>query len=276
MALTKSRITQYWGTTYDDMMAQLPPPQDFELQSFDGIQLKGKYFQKTATANCAIILSHGWTSNWAGMLKYVPALADCDCDLVFYDMRAHGESGGDHATGSIKEAKDLLAVTNWLAKTKGYTYDQIGWLGGSWGAAATLLAGADSQNVAFIIADSPFQDWYSAIFERAIRDYGSVVKFMSFGVMQTVNFRTGVDYKAASARLAAAQIDEPVLLIHSQMDDETASQQSANIAEHLTKTNQRFHHSNWGGGHTKDVLVNTEKFKNEVNLFLKEIKFATN
>lgn len=269
MALTESRIEQYWqGTSLPELTAMLPTPEPFSFQSFDDITIKGNYYSKNDTAPCVLILSHGWTSNWAGMLKYIPVLEDCACDFILYDLRAHGESEGDFPTGSIKEAKDLLALTEWVKDNKGFESNQIGWLGASWGAATSLKAGADKKNVALIMVDSPFENWYAAIFDRAVVEYGTVVNFLSYGVMQMVNWRAGINYKDTNLVAAAAQIEEPVLLIHSQTDSETYSSHSVNIAKNFQSDKLTFHHTDWGGDHTKDVLINTEKFKKVINDFL--------
>ena len=267
---TKSRITNEWGTTYEAMLADLPEPQDFSFNSFDETPIKGKYFAKSDTTDCAIIFSHGWTSTWAGMLKYVPVLSDCHCDLVLYDHRAHGESGGVYATGGVKEAKDLLALTEWVKKEKDYTGEQIGWVGASWGGATVLTAGAASENVAFIIADAPFQNWTSAIFERGVRDYGTGVNMLIYPVMNLVGWRAGINYEDASAVNIASKIEEPVLLIHSQQDSQTASSQSVNIAAKLNPSTSSFHHTDWGGDHTHDVRINKERFQELINTFLAE------
>ncbi len=269
--LTKSRMVSKWKTTYEEMMADLPEPQSFSLVSFDETSIKGQYFQQPDTSGCAIILSHGWTSTWAGMLKYVPVLSDCTCDLVLYDHRAHGLSDGKYATGGINEAKDLLAVTDWVREQKGFSNEQIGWLGASWGAATVLMAGADADNVAFIIADAPFQDWYSAIFERGIRDYGSWIQLMSFGVLNVVGWRAGIDFEDASVLKVAHQIEEPVLLIHSKGDRETASHQSVNIAKKIPTDQCSFYHLDWGGDHTEDVRINRDRFQGLINEFLEKV-----
>lgn len=269
-AATQSWIAQEWGTTYEEIMAKLPEPQDFTIHSFDNTELKGKYFARTDTATCVVIAAHGWTSTWAGMLKYVPALADCSCDLVMYDHRGHGTSEKAFPTGSINESKDLLAVTEWVQQERGFTDEQIGWLGASWGGAAALKAGATQKKVGFIIADAAFQDWHSAIFERATRDYGAWTNLISSGVMEVVNWRTGIDYRQASPLATADKISEPVLLIHSKMDASTDSQQSVNIAKKLNAQSV-FHHLTWGGDHTQDVLIHQEKFRAVVKEFLKKV-----
>lgn len=274
MELTKHRIQHEWGKDYDEIMATVPEPTDFAVTSFDGISIKGKYFKNTDsdTTHCVIILAHGWTDTWAGSLKYVPVLEDCKCDFVLYDQRAHGASEGDFPTGGIKESKDLLALTDWVEKEKNVSPKQIGWLGASWGGAAVLTAGGDPKNVAFIIADAPFQDWYSAIFERANRDYGMAASLLSVGVMGMVDWRAGVDYTKADIAKAASKIEEPVLLIHSQTDLQTNSQQSVNISKNIKSENFTFHHLDWGNDHTKDVLNHTERYKTLVNTFLESIE----
>lgn len=200
---------------------QLPSPRTFTVTGADDIELNGWYFQQADTADCAVILVHGWGSNRAGMLKYADIFADCGCDLIAYDHRAHGESGGAYGTGGIKEKEDLLRVTDWVVQNTGLDRNRIGWMGASWGAATALLAGAEAPDIAFIVADSPFQDWESAIFERALRMYGSAIEWIKPSVMGLVNWRAGVDYRMASPLLAAEELDVPVFLIHSQNDAET-------------------------------------------------------
>ena len=268
LALSKEKIKTEWETSYEAMIKLLPKPVDFTVNSFDGVPLKGKYFACEDSPKCVIIAAHGWTGTWIEMLKYVPVLADCSCDLVFFDHRGHGLSGKAYPTGGINESKDLLAITAWVQKTKGVEDHKIGWLGSSWGAATVLKAGATGKQVGFIIADAPFQDWYSAIFERAERDYGSWTKLVSIGMMKLVNWRTGIDYKKASPLNATKHITIPILLIHSQMDNSTNSTQSVNISKQLN-AKSIFHHLTWGGDHTLDVVLYKDKFRKLINDFLR-------
>lgn len=265
--LTESRIKNNWGSTVSAQLAPLPPPQNFSVASKNNPKVNAQYFQRPDTAQCLIIMAHGWSDTWLGMLRYTKLFTDCACDYVLYDHRAHGNSGGEFPTAGVLETEDLIALTEW-AEQKGFPLQQIAWVGASWGAASVLQAGAADKNVAFIMADSPFQDWESAIFERAIKEYGAVAHFLSWGVMNTVGWRTGVNYKEASPLLAASKIEEPVFLIHSKMDSQTASTQSVNIAAQLNPKNSVFHHSDWGSDHTRDILLQTEKYKSLVMDFV--------
>ncbi len=258
-----------WGTTYEEMMSLLPKPEVVNISGFEGIELHGQFFDISEENKCLYIFVHGWGRNWANMLKYYPMVDECGCDVLMYDHRVHGASGGEYPTGGIKEAEDLLLVTEWMSRNKGFKWHQIAWLGSSWGAATSLTAGAADKDPAFIVADAPFQDWYSAVFERAIRDYGAGIKAIAPGVMQVVNMRAGVNYKDASAREKAKNIKEPVLLIHSEGDLETSSEQSVNISKNLNKRSE-FHHTQWGNNHVRDVLNNTDEMKNLLIQFIEK------
>lgn len=264
---TLDDIKNYWGTSYEEMIKLLPEPSNITIDSEDGIELKGKYFLVSDSASCLFIFAHGWARSWENMLKYYPVVEGCNCNVLMYDHRAHGESGGKYPTGGIREAADLISVTEWAVKNKGFDMQQIAWLGSSWGAGAALIAGANDKNPAFIVADSPYQDWYTAIFERAIEDYGSWINGIAPAVMLWVNIRADINYKEASPMRSASEIDEPVFLIHSKADPKTNSQQSVNIAKYLN-TQSVFHHTDWGNVHVMDVISNREDFKKMLKDFI--------
>lgn len=268
---TKKEIVENWHSTLEEELSVLPSPEDFSVETFDGLTLRGKFFVASDSSRCAIVFAHGWGDTWAGMLKYVSAFENCQCDYVFYDHRAHGQSEGKYATGSIYESRDLIAVTEWVRENKKYAPAQIAWMGSSWGAAAALMAGADSDaaDVAFIIADAPYMNWYAAIFERAIRDYGRGVKLVAGGIMTTVRLRAGINPNMASPMRVASKIDKPVLLMHSKTDNSTAFSQSISIAEGLNDASE-FYLTDWGNDHVMDVVKNEEEVRRLVTTFIEK------
>jgi len=269
--LTKQRFVEYWDSTIDDFLALVPEPESYTIKGYEGIDINLRYFDRNPDDPCVIIMSHGWSQDWAGMLKFAPALDSCSCDYVLYDMRAHGASGGDYPTGGIKEAEDLLKVTEWANQEKGFPKDKIGWVGSSWGAGASILAAADPSNVAFLIVDAPFKDWSTAIFERAELEYGSWIGLIAGQVMSLAGWRAGVYHEEASAAKNMAKVAEPVMLIHSQTDTETNSQQSVILSKKLMNDKSVFHHLDWGGDHSRDVYYNKEKYQVLVNDFLNSV-----
>lgn len=245
-------------------------PDTFALEAKDGIVIRGWHFQVKEEAVCAVIMAHGWSSSRLHMNKYMPLFEDCACDIITYDQRGHNKSDPAYGTGGIKEAADLLMIHEWAKEQTGLSNDAIAWLGISWGGATVLQAGSTDEDVAFIIADSPFQNWYSAVMERAIRDYGSWIKGFVPMIKLLVRVRAGVDFDAASAVNLAPQIAEPVFLIHSKADSGTASMQSVNIAAQLNPTSSEFHHTGWGNDHADDIQDSYTKYEALFDAFLEK------
>lgn len=267
----KAIMKDSWKTSYEEVMAQFSAPETFTTTSVDDITIAGWYFEHPAdSVDCAVVLPHGYGRMRANMLKYAPVFWECGCDLVLYDHRAHNETGGDHPTAGIKEKMDLIAVTEWLQEKTNLADKQIAWMGESWGAATVLMAGALDKDVAFIVADSPYQDWHSAIFERAYRDYGTWVKALAPTVMWLVDMQAGVNHEDASPLEAADDIVEPVFLIHSQDDSATDSEQSVNIAKNLNPAKSEFHHTDWGSDHVMDVINRPDEYKQMIHDFIKK------
>ena len=268
---TKKRMANDLGLSMEGIIASMTMPQELVIPSeLDKTPLQAWYFEQEKQASCALVLSHGWSDNRAGMLKYAPIFWNCGCDLLLYDHRAHFESGGQYATAGIKEKADLISVTNWLQQKTGLSEKQIGWMGESWGAATALQAGALDKDVAFIIAESPFQNWYSAIFERAEVMYGKMIYLFEPAVLALVNFRAGVNHQEASPIAVANQIVEPVLLLHSKTDEDTAAEQSVNISKHLNNSTSRFHLLDWGAAHAKNSTVKPEAYQRLLYDFIYE------
>lgn len=268
--ISKAEIKGDWEKASDVPLEKTPVAEDFSITTKDKLQLNGWYFKNTDTVDCAVVLAHGWGSTRIGMLRYADIFWDCGCDIVAYDHRGHGSSGGKYGTGGVKEKDDLLLVTDWLQQKTGLKDKQIAWFGASWGGATALLAGATGKEVAFIGADSPFQNWHSAVFERAIKMYGSVINFFSPGVMTFVGWRAGVHTSEASPLKAAAKIKVPVFLIHSQTDEATSSQQSVNIAAKLNKEKSVFYHTSWEAEHAKDIVTRPTEYREKVYDFLRK------
>ncbi|MEL7251179.1 MAG: alpha/beta hydrolase [Bacteroidota bacterium] len=248
------------GIDIDTFRQKMPAGETFIAKSqADEIKLIGTYFAQDSS-QCAVIISHGYGSTRLSMMKYAPIWYECGCDVVVYDHRAHGESAGVYGTGGSLEALDLHGITDWTVEKTGLSRQQIGWMGESWGGSAVLQAGATGEDVAFIIAESAFQDWETAVFERAQITYGGWIAWMKPAVFTIASWRTGADAWDASPLKKAPSIREPTLVLHSQADAETASKQSVNIAAALPQESSRLHHLDWGARHGNNVFTKPAEY----------------
>ena len=88
-------------------------------------------------------------------MPHAAALVDRGYNVLLFDFRAHGESGGVRYTLGAAEQRDVLGAVSFL-KARGFGLGRTGFWAHSMGAAAVLLAAADLEPVRAIVADSSF------------------------------------------------------------------------------------------------------------------------
>ncbi|MDW3195583.1 MAG: alpha/beta hydrolase [Cytophagales bacterium] len=243
---------------------------DVAITTNDGLKLNGWLFENADSTDCGVIMVHGHGSNRYGMRHWMPYFWMKGCDVLLYDHRAHGDSEGTYGTFGVKESQDLLKVHEYFQKSTGLSNQQISWVGSSWGAATVLHAGPEVNDLAFILSDSPFKDLNAAVMERAIRDYGSWIKLLRPTIYALVKWRADFEPDQANTIARAKAIDIPVLLIHSQSDEATSSDQSEAIAAAMDPEVVTFHHTDWGSAHVKDVQNYPDRYWGLVDEFLEE------
>jgi len=227
-------------------------------------------FTDSPKPSCVIILIHGWGADRLDLDKFKRPFEMTPCAMATYDIRAHGTDINKYSTGGIREKHDLLTIHRFLKTTFNLNDNNIGWFGVSLGGSTALQAAALDISPAFVIADSPFQDWQSAIFERGEDMYGSWVHAFKAGVNLAIYLRASIWFEEASVLATAQNIRSPVLLIHSKSDIDTASSQSEAIFSLLNSETIRFHQTDWGAGHAKDIDVQPEKYNALILQFLND------
>lgn len=242
--------------TFDDSV-----PAVLEFKSDDGMAFTAWHFKRSEPSKCLIIFSHGWQNSRVGIDKFHQAFSFSHCDQLSYDLRGHGHHQAQQSTGGIQEKHDLVQLSQQLANQLGLRESQVAWFGVSLGASISLQAANLGFRPAFIIADSPFQDWDTAIFERGVEMYGAWVNYFRPGVRAVIQLRAGIDYVDASVLNNAANIDSPVLLIHSLTDASTAPTQSQNIYAELGSEHGELQLTDWGAKHAKDVEVRPNEYQ---------------
>ncbi len=186
------------------------------IQSPYGYPLHGQYFPISGSRR-TVILSHGITYNLYGSVKYMPIFRELGFNILVYDLRFHGRSGGKYSTFGFYEKHDLRAVTDWvLEKTGADTL--IGTHGESMGAAISLLHAALDPRISFVVSDSSFSDLFRLLAHRIRIDY----HLPAFPVLHLASFMSrlmsGMSFHSVSPDLAAAGISAPVLFAHGGAD----------------------------------------------------------
>lgn len=136
-----------------------------------GVRLRG--WLVAGRGEAAIILTHGLHSHaWdCGTPDLVRAYSQAGFDVLLFDLRAHGASGGAHAGLGLIERGDVRAAVDVLLE-EGIEPGRIGIHGTSYGAAVALLAAPWIEEIGAVIADSSFATARDAVGAEITRRTG--------------------------------------------------------------------------------------------------------
>jgi fermentation-respiration switch protein FrsA (DUF1100 family) len=196
---------------------------DYEDVSFTSLDknltLRGWYLPGDVDRP-VIIMLHGEKEHRAdesiGMLDLAAVLVERGYNVLMFDMRGHGESGGSMMSAGYHEKKDLLGAVDYL---RGRGLGRIGVLGFSMGAATALMAATESDDIGAVVADSSFADLEDIMGP----EFSKRTKFPRFflpPLLFMVKVMYGVDFTAVAPVEAVSEAPStPVFIIHGELDD---------------------------------------------------------
>ena len=185
--------------------------------SEDGVPLVGWWIEAPQRAGTVVFL-HGYGASKWQALAVAPFLVRGGFDVLAFDFRAHGESGGTHTTVGLDEARDVRAAVRYVHALRGAD-EPIALFGWSMGAAAALNAADDLPGVRAIVADSAFASLSNVLGNNLGRftglpDYPFVPLIMLFAGQMA-----GHDAGENSPERHAAFLGRPLLVIQGARDD---------------------------------------------------------
>ena len=183
------------------------------LVTEDGVRLKGWYIPSQISDRKAVIVCHGYPMDKGDVLS-LAAFLHGEFDLLFFDFRAMGESGGRITTCGWNERKDFLAAVRYL-KDKGI--ERIGAVGFSMGGAVIIMA--NSPEVDAIVSESAYAD-LNAVVSTIYGRFWIFGRLLSEATDLWSRLFIGVDLKKVAPRDFIGQVGVPVFLIHSERDSQ--------------------------------------------------------
>ncbi|PIU50748.1 hypothetical protein COS91_08090 [Candidatus Desantisbacteria bacterium CG07_land_8_20_14_0_80_39_15] len=195
------------------------------LETPDRVILSGWFIPKPGS-NATVIFCHGYGTNKADCLPFVPFLHSAGYNLFLFDFRAHGESGGECCSLGGQERQDLFTAIRWVQSRKGLNPNCIGVLGISMGAATAIMVAAETTALKVVIADSSFSK-LSDILGYQLRDY-YLPSFPFAWVSSTwMGIKSGFNpFKYSPENSISRIAPRPVLLIHGRDDDQIPARHS--------------------------------------------------
>jgi len=185
------------------------PYEDVTFNAPDGVALKG-WWVPAPESRGTVVLVHGLNRSRVEMVKKVPFLHKLGWNALLFDLRHHGDSGGDVSTFGFFEKQDVHAATA-LARSRA-SGPVVLW-GVSLGGASVTLAAAEDPGVSALICDSSYRSLRDTVAHhvglfRRFRWWMRIVP--SWPVANEVVFwigrRGGFDPDAVDIREAAAHM----------------------------------------------------------------------
>jgi pimeloyl-ACP methyl ester carboxylesterase len=164
-----------------------------------------------------MVCLHGISNNRSACIGTAERFVAEGWDVLTYDARAHGESGGTFCSYGVLERRDVSRALDAVKADRAVLF------GSSLGAAVALQAAAVDPRIQGVIAQSPFKDLRSIAQERApfIASQAQIDK--AFALAEEEGHFHIDD---ASPLVAARSIHVPVLLLHGDADRETKPEHS--------------------------------------------------
>lgn len=188
------------------------PFEDISFKTKDNINLAGWFIPSKKPHAKTIILLHGYPADKGDILPSTLFLQK-NYNLLYFDFRYLGKSGGHYSTLGKNEILDLKAAIDYLHTRH---IDEAGVFGFSLGAAVALMTAPSTPEIKAIVADSSY-----ANLNLMVYNYYSIplIKY-PLGALTRLwaLIFLGIDLESVSPALAAEKIKIPVLLIHSKTD----------------------------------------------------------
>ncbi len=220
------------------------------------VTLAGSFYENSQNGQCAVLLLHGRSGNRSSMFRFAAPFWERGCDFLTYDSRGNGQSTSVSQTYGYYEKEDAAQAYDWLLQRTNLKSSQVGMVGVSYGAAVALQALMLRSDIAFVLADSPYQDLQTVATEYATRDFGSWIRLFVPIAMLMAESRANFDAELVSPRLAVVDSQTPILLIHTKEDPQTDVSHSEAIYASGNPDTIDFHVTNWGTAHARSISDN--------------------
>ena len=196
------------------------PVERVRFRTADGIELTGWFVAGKGNGE-TIVVSHGLGSSGAGSYPGYAFLNRAGYNVLAFDHRAHGHSGGRYSTLGPLEVQDMLAALSYLLGRPDVDPERIGAIGCSMGAGVVLGAAAREPALRAVVAESVYAE-LGQVWERfgRISIRGTSLSWSWGAPMRwAAHMWTGERPSAyAPVRLIDQISPRPLLLIHGELD----------------------------------------------------------
>ncbi len=260
---TLGQAMKWQSERYDTSFYDELDHNDYTVKSYDGYELHARFLRCPEHSGKYVIISHGYTDNRIGSLKYAKLYIALGYSCIIYDLRGHGLNQPTFTTYGIREGKDIAE----LVKDTRARYNDIqllGLHGESLGAASTVTSLQYKPEVDFVVADCGFSD-----IDNVLREGYKNAGAPTF-LIDVADFGAKIRYHYSLKKMRPIDSLEdnelPILFIHGADDTFILPKNSEDMAAR-TKGYSEFHIIQ-GAGHAESILNQPEEYERIVRAFL--------
>ena len=261
---THEEALKWQSEHYDTSWFDMDKLVNYTVSGYEGYELHVSYYPADTPSDKYVIISHGYTDNRFGNLKYMRLYLPLGYNIIIYDLRGHGENAPAATTYGIREAVDLMHVIDDTVNR--YNPGVLGLHGESLGAATTVTCLKYLPPVDFAVADCPFAD-IKNVLKKGLKDSPFspvIIALGSFGAQ----LKYHVSFSDMTPVDAVTENKIPLLLMHGTADDFIVPENSQRIYD-ATKGPKKICFIE-NAGHAASVIVDLDKYNETLKGFLQE------
>ena len=189
----------------------------FSVQSEDDIPLEGWFVPAKKRSSTTLFVLHGWGANRSDVLPSTIFLGE-HYNLVYFDFRNHGVSGGEESSLTCSEMKDFIAVVKYTKLNRAPMCRQMAVFGFSMGASVAIVGSTKLPDMQAVVAESPFASFNEIVSRFAERFYG-IPRFIVPLTLIFTRMRLGFDPEECAPLYHVAKLSpRPLFIIQAASD----------------------------------------------------------
>jgi fermentation-respiration switch protein FrsA (DUF1100 family) len=264
---TIDEAMQWQSDHYDTSFYRDLAKTDYTVAGEGGYVLHVQFLKNPKPSDRYIIISHGYTDNRIGSLKYAGMYLEMGFNCILYDLRGHGQNESAATTYGILEGQDLANLVQ-DSRERYPDMKILGLHGESLGAASTISSLRYKPEVDFVVADCGFSD-----IDNVLRD-GYRNAHVPTILVDLADLGAGIryHYRLKNMRPIDSLDDNeiPILFIHGETDSFILPKNSEDMSGRTKGYSEL--HLFAGACHAESVLTAPEAYFGYVSGFLKHLE----
>jgi len=260
--------------TFNEKKFERLTKRDITLTSDHGYSLTGTYILCNGDSRNTVILVHDINGSRWSVMKYADMYLTKGFNVLIYDARGHGESGGSNSTLGYFEKDDLNSWVEYINSRN--KYGIIGVHGEGLGAFTALLhsqMNKENKRVRFYVLDSSFTDVQAYLTLKTNKELDIknplLVKPLTFYANMVNLCKSRFILSKVSALNSIKDVSTPMLFIHGKSDPDIPASMTEALFK-AKKDNKQLYITNTEA-HGHSYSDNVEEYKKKVTAFIDSI-----